>query len=271
MRPTARFVLANRTIIGAYAARRLVLGTPDPRPHRPQRLPKHVRYRCATPRRGFVLTDPIWPVCTASDRLSLHRSKAASAPSAPTARARHRCATARSDFRAREAHVLPGAGRPVEPTPLGSCFAGRTRRGIGRRSSGCFHGPDVPQPCRGRTVDRDKTTGGVDTRSPNPVAWTVPSHWRDRPADGGTGNALEAKPAFMVAAAILSLAALAPSDVGIVSAQRGMPATKECSGFTGSAGSYCTITSSNLRAIPVDSMTILYLPARQHCSLRGRQ
>jgi len=43
-------VLANRTIIGAFAARRIVLRTVDPTPHRPRRLPKHVRYHCATPR-----------------------------------------------------------------------------------------------------------------------------------------------------------------------------------------------------------------------------
>ena len=34
--------------------------------------------------------------------------------------------------------------------------------------------------------------------------------------------------------------------------------TKECSGFDGNPGSFCTITSSNLKAIEVES-TILYL------------
>ncbi len=63
---------------------------------------------------------------------------------------------------------------------------------------------------------------------------------------------------LVVAAAILSLAALAPS-VSASSPRSGeLQATKECSDFTGSAGSYCTITSSNLKAIPVHS-TILYL------------
>jgi hypothetical protein len=63
---------------------------------------------------------------------------------------------------------------------------------------------------------------------------------------------------LMVAAAILSLAALAPS-VSASSPRSGeLQATKECSGFTGLAGSYCTITSSNFKAIPVHS-TILYL------------
>ena len=38
--------------------------------------------------------------------------------------------------------------------------------------------------------------------------------------------------------------------------------TKECSGYTGGAGSFCTITSSNLKAIEVDSR-ILYLQPDQ--------
>jgi hypothetical protein len=50
-RPRARFVLANRTIIGAFDARRVVLRAPDPTPLPLLRLPKHVRYRCAPPRR----------------------------------------------------------------------------------------------------------------------------------------------------------------------------------------------------------------------------
>ena len=63
---------------------------------------------------------------------------------------------------------------------------------------------------------------------------------------------------LVVAAAILSLAALAPSVAASSPRSGELQATKECSGFTGNAGSYCTITSSNLKAIPVDS-TILYL------------
>ncbi len=63
---------------------------------------------------------------------------------------------------------------------------------------------------------------------------------------------------LVVAATILSLAVLVPS-VSASSPRSGeLHATKECSGFTGNAGSYCTITSSDLKAIPVDS-TILYL------------
>ncbi len=46
-RAPPRVVLANRTIIGAFTAQDFVLGTPDPRPLQPQRLPKHVRYQTA--------------------------------------------------------------------------------------------------------------------------------------------------------------------------------------------------------------------------------
>jgi hypothetical protein len=47
-------VFGDRTIIGAYAARPPVLRTADPTPHRPVRLPKHVRYHCATPRTSLL-------------------------------------------------------------------------------------------------------------------------------------------------------------------------------------------------------------------------
>ena len=36
--------------------------------------------------------------------------------------------------------------------------------------------------------------------------------------------------------------------------------TKECSGYTGGAGSYCTITSSNLKAIEVDTKIVYLQP-----------
>ena len=66
---------------------------------------------------------------------------------------------------------------------------------------------------------------------------------------------------LVVAAAILSLAALAPS-VSAVSPRSGeLHATKECSGFTGDAGSFCAITSSNLRAIEVGSRILYLQPA----------
>ncbi len=56
-----------------------------------------------------------------------------------------------------------------------------------------------------------------------------------------------------VAATILSLTALAlASAVGASSPRSGaLVVTKECSGYTGLAGSFCTITSSNLAAIEV--------------------
>jgi hypothetical protein len=38
----------NRTIIGAFTARPSVLDEPQHTPQTPRRLPKHVRYRCAT-------------------------------------------------------------------------------------------------------------------------------------------------------------------------------------------------------------------------------
>jgi hypothetical protein len=62
----------------------------------------------------------------------------------------------------------------------------------------------------------------------------------------------------VVGAAIALLAVLAPSVLAASPRSGELQAAKECSGFTGLAGSYCTITSSNLRAIEVGS-TILYL------------
>jgi len=38
--------------------------------------------------------------------------------------------------------------------------------------------------------------------------------------------------------------------------------TKECSGYTGEAGSFCTITSSNVKAIEVDSRIIYLQPGQ---------
>lgn len=60
---------------------------------------------------------------------------------------------------------------------------------------------------------------------------------------------------FVVAAAIFSLAALAPT-VSASSHSRDLHVTKECSAYAGAAGQYCTITSSNLAAIPVGSRVI---------------
>jgi len=51
--------LPNRTIIEAFTARAATLESPEPSPLESERLPKHVRYLCATPRRRFVLTNRI--------------------------------------------------------------------------------------------------------------------------------------------------------------------------------------------------------------------
>jgi hypothetical protein len=64
---------------------------------------------------------------------------------------------------------------------------------------------------------------------------------------------------LVVAAAILSLAALAPAVVA--SPRSGdIHITKNCADFQGQAGGYCTITSSNIKAIPVGSR-VIYLSA----------
>ena len=65
-------------------------------------------------------------------------------------------------------------------------------------------------------------------------------------------------------AAVSSLAATASGSEGTSRSAAASPrsgilqVTKECSGYTGGAGSFCTITSSNLNSIEVDSR-ILYL------------
>jgi len=64
---------------------------------------------------------------------------------------------------------------------------------------------------------------------------------------------------LVVAAAILSLAALAPA-VAASPRSGDVHITKECSVFAGQAGGYCTITSSNIKAIPVGSR-VIYLSA----------
>ena len=64
---------------------------------------------------------------------------------------------------------------------------------------------------------------------------------------------------LVVAAAILSLAALAPA-VAASPRSGDVHITKECSAYAGQAGGYCTITSSNIKAIPVGSR-VIYLEA----------
>jgi hypothetical protein len=68
---------------------------------------------------------------------------------------------------------------------------------------------------------------------------------------------------LVVAATILSLTAfaLAPSVSASSPRSGDLSVTKECSGFTGAAGSFCTITSSNLKAIEVGSRIVYLQPA----------
>ena len=67
---------ANRTIVDAFAARPTTLRAPEPSPLEPERLPKHVRYRCATPRRirAWIGTQRI-PIATRSDLQRSHRTR----------------------------------------------------------------------------------------------------------------------------------------------------------------------------------------------------
>ena len=64
------------------------------------------------------------------------------------------------------------------------------------------------------------------------------------------------KRTLATAAAILSLAALAPTVSAASTHSRDLHVTKECSAYAGAAGQYCTITSSTLKAIPVGSKVI---------------
>ena len=64
---------------------------------------------------------------------------------------------------------------------------------------------------------------------------------------------------LVVAAAILSLAALAPA-VAATPRSGDIHIVKECSAYSGGAGQFCTITSSNVPAIPVGTQ-VIYLSA----------
>jgi hypothetical protein len=115
-------------------------------------------------------------------------------------------------------------------------------------------------------------------------------------AKEGTMDGRQGSPAsvFVVAAAVFSLAALAFSASAASSQNRSLRATKafhatkDCSGFTGLVGAYCTIRSSNVKALKVgskifyvqvasrtalDSDTIIYVKrgsvATGHCFLRS--
>ena len=63
------------------------------------------------------------------------------------------------------------------------------------------------------------------------------------------------------AAAVSGSAADAPS-LSATPRSGDLRVTKECSGYTGGAGSFCAITSSNVKAIEVDSR-IIYLQPEQ--------
>lgn len=71
------------------------------------------------------------------------------------------------------------------------------------------------------------------------------------------------RPRLLVVAAILSLTALALASAVWASSPRSgaLSVTKECSGYNGLAGSFCTITSSSLAAIPVGSRINYLQPA----------
>jgi hypothetical protein len=61
-----------------------------------------------------------------------------------------------------------------------------------------------------------------------------------------------------ILAGAFAFTALAPASASASPRTRALHITKECSEFNGTAGSFCTITSSNLRAIPVGSR-VFYL------------
>ncbi len=73
---------------------------------------------------------------------------------------------------------------------------------------------------------------------------------------------------FLVLAATLTAAAgVSVASVSASSPRSGaLQATKECSEYTGEAGSFCTFTSSNLKALDVGSR-IVYLSAAGATSL----
>jgi hypothetical protein len=66
---------------------------------------------------------------------------------------------------------------------------------------------------------------------------------------------------IVLLATALVAAALAPSGSASSPRSGDLHATKECSGYTGAAGSFCTITSSNLPAIEVGSKIVYLQPA----------
>jgi hypothetical protein len=63
-----------------------------------------------------------------------------------------------------------------------------------------------------------------------------------------------------ILAGAFAFAGLAPASASASSRTRALHITKECSQFQGQAGQFCTITSSNLRAIPVGSRVFYLAP-----------
>ena len=63
---------------------------------------------------------------------------------------------------------------------------------------------------------------------------------------------------ILVLAAAFAASCLVPSALASSPQSGALHATKECSGFTGDAGSYCLITSSNVPAVAIGTK-ILYL------------
>ena len=64
-----------------------------------------------------------------------------------------------------------------------------------------------------------------------------------------------------VLAALVTAGVLVPSAVASAPRSGDLHATKNCLGFTGNPGSYCTITASNLPQIEVGSRVIYLQPA----------
>jgi len=65
---------------------------------------------------------------------------------------------------------------------------------------------------------------------------------------------------FLVLAAAVATVILVPTASASSPRSGELHATKQCRGFTGNAGSFCQITSSNLAAIPIDSKIIYLQP-----------
>jgi hypothetical protein len=94
----------------------------------------------------------------------------------------------------------------------------------------------------------------------NPSDCRGNTSWRGGSMSGFTRSSTRL---LVVAATILSVAALVLAETVSASSPRtgALHVTKECSGYTGLAGSFCTITSSNLGAIEVGSRILYLQPA----------